>query len=564
MKLAFSIGRLVCINLLVLIGLMLVTMIPRETNQVEINEFKVKYIFSSQVYFTNVIDFFKERFETLSLGETWDRTSVFQETVFYFSKSLVLMGMSLLLCFVIGGGLGWIMQKVPIKRIDLEWFRVPNFLLFIPLVYLITISGEMKSVFLLSLLISIYPSIFVAQLIHKQLKNSIPFFQGMKSILTKLTKLVLLLISNIVLVEWLTEYSGAGYKLVSLVDFSNEPFSRALRNYEYELIITLVLCFIITVLLTQWIEYLYKKQMTEYKSHWGWLVFSHILILIGVIILALFPRGGTQDYTDVVYIFSMDTYKENIKGLLNGIYYDQTLGMTKSGFAVEEEIARYFPRSLKIIISAFIICIILGISKGIFDFKYQNRWFSFIGRGTTWLTSAIPDFFLIILLQWIILVNFQSIDILGYEEWYNFILPALLISIHPIMYIANITRGAISDESGELYVLVAHSKGLTRDKIIMSHIFKNAMIAISNHLPTVMLYIMSNLLIIEWLLDYKGAAYRLFKAVEFSKLISVQGGLATEEAPLIFGLLVCFMLPLFIAQVLGTVTKYKYNKVWRE
>ncbi|MFS0863594.1 ABC transporter permease subunit [Fredinandcohnia sp. 179-A 10B2 NHS] len=557
MKLALKVGRLLLVNFLVVIGLILVTMIPRETNQVELNEFNVKYIFSIQAYFTNFLDYVKERFETLNLGETWDHTSVFQETIFYFSNSLQLMGVSLLLAFVIGIVLSFLAPKTKMP----SWLKVPNFLLMIPLVYSISLIGAVKSVFFISVLISLYPSFYIASLLKEKstlLKEKVSF------IFTNLSKVILLLLSNLVLVEWLTEFTGAGYKLVTLIDFSAEPFTRANRSYEYELVISLLLCFIFMVLLAQWIEFLVKKYVKEIETHWGWYVFSHSLIILGTVILILIPRGATQDYTDIVYIFSMDTYKDNITQLVNGIIQDQTLGKTKSGFIVEEEIANYFPRSLKIILFAFIISIVIGIAKGIFDFTYQNRWFSFIGRGTTWLTSSFPDFFLIILLQWFVLVNFQSIDIMGYEEWYNFIIPSLLISIHPIMYVATITRGSFIDENGEQYVLVAYSKGLTKNKVIIRHIFKNAIPAICNHLPSVILYIMSNLLIIEWLLDYKGAAYRLFKAIEFSKSIPLQGGLATEEAPLIFGILLCFMIPLVLAQVISVVTKYKFNKVGRE
>lgn len=561
MKLALKVGRLLLINFLVVIGLILVTMIPRETNQVELNEFNVKYIFSIQAYFTNLLDYVKERFTTLNLGETWDRTSVFQETIFYFSNSLQLIAVSLILAFVIGIALSYLIRITTRNSKILNWLKVPNFLLMIPLVYSISLIGAMKSIFFLSLLISLYPSFYIASLLKEKstlLKEKVSF------IFTKFSKVFLLLLSNLVLVEWLTEYKGAGYKLVTLIDFSTEPFTRANRSYEYELVITLLLCFICTVLLAQWIEFLVKKYVKEIETHWGWYVFSHSLIILGTVILILIPRGATQDYTDIVYIFSMDTYKDNLKQLVNGMIYEQTLGKTKSGFIVEEEIANYFPRSLKIILFAFLVSIVVGVAKGIFDFKYQNRWFSFMGRGTTWLTSSFPDFFLIILLQWFVIVNFQSIDIMGYEEWYNFIIPSLLISIHPIMYVATITRGSFIEENGEQYVLVAYSKGLTKNTVIIRHILKNAIPAICNHLPSVILYIMSNLLIIEWLLDYKGAAYRLFKAIEFSKSIPLQGGLATEEAPLIFGILLCFMIPLVLAQVISVVTKYKFNKVGRE
>ncbi|MGP4078533.1 ABC transporter permease subunit [Pseudalkalibacillus sp. R45] len=168
---------------------------------------------------------------------------------------------------------------------------------------------------------------------------------------------------------------------------------------------------------------------------------------------------------------------------------------------------------------------------------------------------SIPDFFLIICLQWLVIFYIPWIDFFGYEQWYSFILPSILVSIYPMMYIARITSVAISNQEFEPYIQVARAKGFTRKIVLYKHTLKNCWDTILSHFSSVMLYILSNLLIVEYLLDYKGAAYRLFKAFHYTNSISV-GYQADFEAELIIGLSVCFMLVVLFSQWISKITKY--------
>ncbi|WP_078546167.1 ABC transporter permease subunit [Litchfieldia alkalitelluris] len=193
----------------------------------------------------------------------------------------------------------------------------------------------------------------------------------------------------------------------------------------------------------------------------------------------------------------------------------------------------------------------------LFGKSYSLLGLSFILFSLFTLLLSLAVFLLIILIQWFIIYNLRSVDVFGHEQWYNFLLPSILISIHPTMYFANVTREALEQEAGEYYTQVAFSKGFTRDYILFRHMMKNSASILSSHIPSVMLYIMFNLLIIEWLMDYKGAAYRLFKAIGHENQVYLQGSFGTVEAPLILGIVICFMIPLFLAQLLSLIVKKK-------
>jgi oligopeptide transport system permease protein len=279
-----------------------------------------------------------------------------------------------------------------------------------------------------------------------------------------------------------------------------------------------------------------------------------IIVSICLVLIALFPREamvtGEGRAVKVVYTydFSWKEYKNNITAFTRGLIKDGSFGETRYKKPVEEEVILHFSRSLKIIIPAFILSMAAGIIKGIFDYKNSHKRRKIFGNWTTWLLMSIPDFFVILLVQWIIIFYVNWIDIFGHEQWFNFFIPSLLAAIYPAMYISKITSGAISSEAGKQYVQVAKAKGLNEKLIIHQHILKNCAGTILNNVPTMMIYILSNLLFLEYLLDYKGAAYRLWLALDYEPRIFI-GRESFYEPSVIISFGICFMAIVLFVQI---------------
>jgi oligopeptide transport system permease protein len=302
---------------------------------------------------------------------------------------------------------------------------------------------------------------------------------------------------------------------------------------------------------------IYFNRLGENMNSTGNIIKSMTIFMVAVTILilvVLLPRNHTH-YLLGYWQFDSYVYKQNLIHFFEGIWERQSLGTSSSGrMTVEETIARDFPKSLYIILTAFFISIPLGVCKGIFDFRNANRKRSILGHGTTWLTQSIPDFFLIICLQWIILYNFRSIPIFGHEDWYSFIFPSILVSIYPTMYVARITSSSMLGQNGQPYIQMARAKGLPQKIIIYKHMFLNCVGTILSHVSSVMLYIISNLLIVEYLSDYKGAAYRLFIAMDYRQVIT-KGQYLQYEPGMIIGFGICFMLLVLFAQIISQVAR---------
>jgi oligopeptide transport system permease protein len=279
-----------------------------------------------------------------------------------------------------------------------------------------------------------------------------------------------------------------------------------------------------------------------------------VIVSVCLVLIALFPREamvtGEGRAVTVVYTyeFSWQEYQNNLTAFTEGLFKEGTFGETRYRKPVEEEVILYFSRSLKIIIPAFILSLAAGVLKGIFDYKNSNKRRNLFGNWTTWLFMSIPDFFIILLVQWIIIFYVNWIDIFGHELWFNFFIPSLLAAIYPAMYISKITSGAVSSEAGKQYVQVAKAKGFNEKLIIYHHILKNCAGTILNNVPTMMIYILSNLLFLEYLLDYKGAAYRLWLALDFEPRIFI-GRETFYEPSVVISFGICFMSIVLFVQI---------------
>lgn len=287
----------------------------------------------------------------------------------------------------------------------------------------------------------------------------------------------------------------------------------------------------------------------------------YVFVFNALIFILAYPVNPTINYDFAMgqqpsfsNQFELDEYKANLKDFYTSIFKDQSLGQTRfEGITVEEEMKKYFPKSAKIIIVAFLISSIVGILKGIFDFRFRHSKLNFLGNGSTWLLQSIPDYFILLSVQWMAIKLIPDFRIFSNATWYNFIVIGMIVAIYPTLYIARITAAALVNESGHPYIQVVRSKGIKEKRIIFYHMLKNGMRTIIAHITSLTVYILSSLIMAEYLLGYEGIALRMFSSFELVKVFS--GSVREFEPGMILGAAVCFMGTVMVSQLLAFTIK---------
>lgn len=295
-------------------------------------------------------------------------------------------------------------------------------------------------------------------------------------------------------------------------------------------------------------------------------VLIYFFVMVAIVILVLSPRvpekqlvevqhiNGTTYFREVTVIneYSIDKHWNVIKDFFHEIIENKNLGLSRFNVPVEKELYLSLSRSLTTMFAALALSFVLGLMKGTFDFKMQRRKWNIFGNWTTWLFQSVPDFFIILFVQLLLIRYFPITRFFGREGWDAFVLPALLIAIFPTMYIARITSAALSNQEDKMYILTARAKGLTEKVILFKHVYRNCIGTILTHLPPLMVYVISNLLMVEYFMYYPGAALRLYWAIDYN---NSYGTGEHYEPAIILGITFCFMLIIFIVHIISIIAR---------
>ncbi len=173
---------------------------------------------------------------------------------------------------------------------------------------------------------------------------------------------------------------------------------------------------------------------------------------------------------------------------------------------VSEDIARFFPATLELATAALLIAVALGVPLGVYGAVRQGGWVDTIIRVVCLSGYSVPIFVLALLallvfyatLQWAPGPGRQSIMFDGMVEqrtglllldaalagdWDAFrdavkqlTLPALVLGLSNMAYIARMTRAFMLESLAGEYVVTARAKGLSAAAVIWRHAFGNILV----------------------------------------------------------------------------------------
>jgi peptide/nickel transport system permease protein len=160
--------------------------------------------------------------------------------------------------------------------------------------------------------------------------------------------------------------------------------------------------------------------------------------------------------------------------------------------------------TLELSLCALLIAVLVGVAVGVGSAVYPRSPVDYLGNLLALGGISLPVFWLGMLL-WILVADVLGFpyrsgraEVTGYvSEMYLFesllrldlavflehlrrlFLPALTLSTIPMAIVTRMTRSSMLEELGKDYATTARAKGLPRRKVVMKHVFRNALIPIS-------------------------------------------------------------------------------------
>ncbi|MBE9397189.1 microcin C ABC transporter permease YejB [Pontibacterium sp. N1Y112] len=204
----------------------------------------------------------------------------------------------------------------------------------------------------------------------------------------------------------------------------------------------------------------------------------------------------------------------------------------------------------------YLISIPLGIRKAVRDGSSFDVWTS----TAVIIGYAIPNFLFAILLivlfaggtywDWFPLrgltsSNFDELTLWGQikDYFWHISLPVLASVIGSFATLTMLTKNSFLDEINKQYVLTARSKGLTENRVLYGHVFRNAMLLIIAGMPSALIGIFfTGSMLIEVIFSLDGLGLLGYESV------------INRDYPVIFGTLYIFTLLGLILKLISDIT----------
>jgi peptide/nickel transport system permease protein len=189
---------------------------------------------------------------------------------------------------------------------------------------------------------------------------------------------------------------------------------------------------------------------------------------------------------------------------------------------VAEVIAERAETSVWVASLSLILVLLIGIPTGIISaVKYNSKLDQFFS-GTSMFLASIPTFWLGLNLMTLFAVQFKWLPSSGFPSILQsgdltnlryLILPCLTLAAPNSALITRLTRASMLDVFKEDYVRTARAKGLHELKVIMSHVFRNSLIAVVSALGFTFVGLVAGTVVTETVFSLPGVGRLVVESV---------------------------------------------------
>ena len=144
----------------------------------------------------------------------------------------------------------------------------------------------------------------------------------------------------------------------------------------------------------------------------------------------------------------------------NCLQGDFGVSYTNPSRTVLGELGRCLPATLSLAGLSLVYVIVLSLPIGFLSAVYKDSWFDRIMRGIVFATTAMPAYWVGLLLIWFVSIKLDLLPTSGSGTFAHLILPAFTVALTYISTYIRLIRNNMLENMREDYVLYARVRGL--------------------------------------------------------------------------------------------------------
>ena len=141
---------------------------------------------------------------------------------------------------------------------------------------------------------------------------------------------------------------------------------------------------------------------------------------------------------------------------------------------VAELIIPRFINTVKLVTVSAIVVIIVSVLIGMVCAANQNKPIDRVTRGIMFILTAMPNYWIAIILMFLLSYKFRLLPTSGKTTWQCYILPVMSLSITYITFYFRLIRNSMLENKNENYVLYENACGLKKS-VVTKHILRNSL-----------------------------------------------------------------------------------------
>ncbi|WP_457963016.1 ABC transporter permease [Arthrobacter sp. D1-29] len=190
------------------------------------------------------------------------------------------------------------------------------------------------------------------------------------------------------------------------------------------------------------------------------------------------------------------------------------LGNDFTGQPIAASLARIFPVTAMLAVEALVIEAVFGIAFGVFAGLRRGKWFDSAVLVASLVVIAVPTFVLGFVFQLIfgVQLGWAKPTVGANADWGNLLLPATVLGLVSFAYVLRLTRASVSESMNADYVRTATAKGLSRPRVVMTHILRNSLIPVVTFLGADLGGLMGGAIVTEGIFNVPGVGNKLYQA----------------------------------------------------
>lgn len=190
---------------------------------------------------------------------------------------------------------------------------------------------------------------------------------------------------------------------------------------------------------------------------------------------------------------------------------------------VVSAIAERMPATAELAVASMAVAVLIAIPLGILAAVRAGTRVDHLATTLALLGISMPTFWLGPLLAIIFSISLGWLPVSGRGTPAHLVLPAITLGAPLAAVLARMTRASVIEELGELYVLAARAKGVSRARAVLKHAFRNSLIPIVTVLGLQFGAVLTGAVITETIFAWPGVGRLLIQSIGARDYPAVQG-----------------------------------------